>query len=233
MKNLVIDKADKATCFKSEAEIEYNELSSKSTKELKKELSHLLGLTAANLMRLALVVKVLDERGENMAAIQGGFLLILRRIANGELLPEVVVLFAGEPEKILRASKMTLEEQADVIDGKLEMPTRKQSAIPFSQPPQPASTYLPPLDRPAENRRPTRLPHYKEAESNQININTIAEVGIPKDIGEMASNLIEKCADPETAATVMLNRLASLGVVAKVPAGFVQKVKKKSRSWMD
>lgn len=102
-----------------------SDLENESTDALKKLLSDLLGLTADNLLRLAVVVNILEERGEDMSALKGGFLDILRKIASGQLLPDLVVLFAGEPAKIVRASKMPIPEQRKILNGKTTIPDKK------------------------------------------------------------------------------------------------------------
>lgn len=96
-----------------------------STEDLKRQLAHLLGLTAQNLVRLAVIVSELEKRGEKLEHIKMGLLPILRQIARGHLLPEVVVMYAEQPGKIRMIGAMPLNEQREVINGTRPAPERK------------------------------------------------------------------------------------------------------------
>ncbi len=88
-----------------------------STETLKSELARLLGFTAENLLRLAMVVNELESRGENLSGIRMGILPFLRLIALGKLLPEMVVMHAGSPASLKQIAAMPIEEQRKIASG--------------------------------------------------------------------------------------------------------------------
>lgn len=106
------------------------ELEAKSTEELKKELAAYLALTAEGLMRLALTVTILEERGEKFDGLKMGLVNILRKIATRSLLPEIVVMFAGSPSKLNKAAKLSIDEQIAILNGEEAIPDRKSRPFP-------------------------------------------------------------------------------------------------------
>jgi len=97
-------------------------LESLPTEALKRELSESLRLTAAHLRRLATIVRILESRGEDLSDLKVGFVHYLRRIAYGQILPEVVVRFGDRPALIRRISQLPLPDQQRLSDGeRIEM----------------------------------------------------------------------------------------------------------------
>jgi hypothetical protein len=88
-----------------------------TAEELKAELARLLGFSAENLTRLAIITQELESRGEDLSAIRFGLLPLLRQIACGTLLPEIVVKFAGEPDAIRKISRLCIAEQRQIACG--------------------------------------------------------------------------------------------------------------------
>lgn len=161
------------------------QLDSLPTAELKRELAGLLALTASNLLRLAVIVSILEDRGEDMTALKGGFLDILRKIACGQLLPDLVILFSGDPAKIQKAASMPLEDQREVASGRKAIPDRQRHRR---------------NDGPPE--RPT-LPNV---------FRSMGENGSPRDVGETAAEMILACKSPTDAARHLLSVLTRAGV---------------------
>lgn len=89
-----------------------------STDELKAELARLLGFSADNLLRLAIITQELESRGVDLSSIRLGLLPLLRQIACGKLLPEIVVMFAGTPAAIHRLCKLPITEQREIAEGR-------------------------------------------------------------------------------------------------------------------
>jgi hypothetical protein len=85
--------------------------------ELRQALAEAMAYTAASLLRTALVVRALEEKGEDMSEFRVPLLTYLRRIADGRLLPSVVARFAEHPTLISRASRLTLLEQERLASG--------------------------------------------------------------------------------------------------------------------
>lgn len=94
-----------------------NDLLGATTEQLREELVRTLGLTASNLARMAQIVRVLEERGEDLEALHIGLLHHLRRIAYGQVLPEVVVRFAGRPFLIKVIGNLPIPDQCRIAAG--------------------------------------------------------------------------------------------------------------------
>ena len=90
---------------------ELKKLNDLPTDRLKDELGKSLQLTSNHLVRLATIVRVLEERGEDLSELRIGLLGYLRRIAYGQVLPEVVVRYAEFPLLIQRIAALPLPEQ--------------------------------------------------------------------------------------------------------------------------
>lgn len=166
---------------------------------MKSELASLLGFTATTLLRLAVVVNELENRGESMGGIRMGLLPILRKIAAGEILPDAVVLYAGKPGLLKALGKMTIEKQKELVEGKI--------------------TYLPEAIEATNRSKPTNQPVryetvFSSGECRELNISQIVETASPKDIGEMAINLIMKCSNPKNAMKSFMDLAAEKNLIA-------------------
>ena len=84
---------------------------------LREELSRSIRMTAAHLLRLAWIVRLLEERGEDLADLRLGLITYLRRIAYGQVLPEVVVRFAESPLMVQTIAQLPAPDQARIAAG--------------------------------------------------------------------------------------------------------------------
>jgi hypothetical protein len=84
---------------------------------LREELTRALAVTADNLRRLAAIVYLLEERGEDLGEIRIGLLDYLRRIAHGQVLPETVVRFGEWPRLMRIAAALPLPDQQRLATG--------------------------------------------------------------------------------------------------------------------
>jgi hypothetical protein len=73
------------------------ELSEMDTEKLKAELARSLAISVENLTRAAIIIGIIESRGEDLSALKLGLIQYLRKIACGQLLPEVVARFIGHP----------------------------------------------------------------------------------------------------------------------------------------
>jgi hypothetical protein len=96
---------------------ELDELSLLSTEELKAELARAMEITVAALRRMAAIVRVLEERGEDLSDLKNGLLHYLRRIAYEQCLPETVVRFGNVPILVRNVSKLPLPDQRKLAGG--------------------------------------------------------------------------------------------------------------------
>jgi hypothetical protein len=169
------------------------------TDALRVELGRLLGFTAENLLRLAVVVTELERRGDDLGDLKIGLLPYLRDIAAGTLLPEIVVLCSGRRAVLRRTAALPVGEQALVVSG----------ARPAEEPPSPRKVRGPnSLAGPRGRPRPAGFHHEDKEADNRPNIGRMAAQSSPRDLGEMAAELIGECADPRLALERMLESLA-------------------------
>jgi len=169
------------------------ELEALPTDTLKKQLSNTLGLTARHLMRLAVIVAVLEDRGEDLSALKNGFLSVLRKIATGELLPDLVVLFAADPHKIQTAAKLPVEEQREILSGRRSIPDRKRSST-------------------RSSGSVGRIPEPTAGCNAPNPLRNIAAAGNPRDVAETAAELVLACKNPSEAAAFLIAALERAGV---------------------
>jgi hypothetical protein len=99
------------------AEAEYSRLASLDTEALRSELAAAISLTADSLRRLAMIVRLLEERGEDLTDLRIGLIGYLRRIAHGQLVPEAVVRFGESPGLLRAVAALPLPEQRRLAAG--------------------------------------------------------------------------------------------------------------------
>lgn len=86
-----------------------------TTEELRAELARSLEITAVQMVRLAAIVGELERRGEDLSGLRVGLLGYLRRIAAGQVLPELVVRYQGRPAVLRIAANLPLGDQRRLI----------------------------------------------------------------------------------------------------------------------
>lgn len=86
---------------------------------IRDELSKLMALTRENLTRMAVLVRIADERGESLGAIEHlSMLHALRKIAHGQLLPDIAAKLIASKTVFGRVSNLPLNEQRRVAEDK-------------------------------------------------------------------------------------------------------------------
>lgn len=93
------------------------DLTSLDSEGLRRELSRSLGMTAEHLMRLAWIVRLLEERGEDLSDLRIGLLTYLRKIAHGQLVPEAIVRFGESPLVLQQVASLPLPDQLKLAAG--------------------------------------------------------------------------------------------------------------------
>jgi hypothetical protein len=88
-----------------------------TTDRLKGELANMLTSTAARLVRLAWVVRILEERGEDLSDLGLNLIPYLRRIAYGQMSAEAVVRFSGSPALMEAISMLPRPDQERIASG--------------------------------------------------------------------------------------------------------------------
>lgn len=109
------------------------ELAAMDTARLREELAAALRLTVAAIVRLAFIVRLLEERGEDLSGLKLGLLNHVRRVAYGQVLPEIVVRFAGQPLVLQRVSALPRPDQERLArsgdDGMVELVVRREQGF--------------------------------------------------------------------------------------------------------
>ena len=93
------------------------DLMAMDTARLKVELTKALGATASRLVRLAWIVRILEERGEDLSDLGMNLIPYLRRIAYGQLSAEAVVRFSGSPALMETIAALPRPEQDRMAAG--------------------------------------------------------------------------------------------------------------------
>jgi hypothetical protein len=88
-----------------------------TTEQLRAALSRSMARTAAELTRLAWIVRVLEERGEDLSDLRVGLLDYLRFIAYGRLVPEAVVRFGSDPALLRAVQALPNPDQRRLAEG--------------------------------------------------------------------------------------------------------------------
>ncbi len=162
-------------------------------------------MTADNLMRLAFVVAELEGRGESLEGLRMGLLPILRKIAAGTLLPDVVVLYAGQPRALNKVAAMSIEEQTRIVSrGTI-------SGTPEAEPVETAP-------KGAASKSRARCP----AETNHPTVASVARAGNSRDIAEMACTLVCNSSDPDLVLVEYLTLAVQSGVLSKASVAAVK-----------
>lgn len=87
------------------------------TADLLRELAVQLRHTAESMMRLAWIVRILEDRGEDLSGLRLPLINHLRRIAHGQVLPELVVRFAAQPGLLNRVALLPIPDQQRLAAG--------------------------------------------------------------------------------------------------------------------
>ena len=103
-----------------------DQLMEMSVPELRRKLTECLSRTVDELKEAANIVRALEEKGEDLSDLRSGLFNYLRLIAYDQLLPEVVVRFAGSPALMRNVAALPLPDQKRLADGgQIELAVRR------------------------------------------------------------------------------------------------------------
>lgn len=105
--------AAKADAF----ELDVDRYSGIESDQLRRMLADCLSRAVDGLRDAAAIVRVLEERGEDLSEFRGGLFNYLPRIAYGQVLPEVIVRFAGSAHLMSRIAQLPIPQQKRLGDG--------------------------------------------------------------------------------------------------------------------
>lgn len=99
-----------------------DELAKMETQNLRAELAMCLKLTAADFTYMASIFRELSRRGENLDDLRQGLGTYLALIADGNLLPEIVVQFSGRHSLLQAIAALPISDQRQIADdGTVEL----------------------------------------------------------------------------------------------------------------
>jgi hypothetical protein len=93
------------------------DLSAIGTEELKQQLAADMEITAATMIRLAVVIRELEDRGEDLSELRIGLLPYLRLIASGQLSAAAVVRFSARPVALNAIGQLPIRDQDRLAAG--------------------------------------------------------------------------------------------------------------------
>jgi hypothetical protein len=88
-----------------------------SPDQLREELYRCLGFTTMGVRRAARIFKRLEDLGEDVDKLRVSTARFLRLVANGQMLPEVLVRFAGSSVLMGHIARLPLPDQQRVCQG--------------------------------------------------------------------------------------------------------------------
>lgn len=77
-----------------------------------------LTVSVETIIRIAAIVKRLEELGDDLSDVRLSLLPQIRKVAYGQLLPGLLVAMQGRRTLLKRASAIPIPEQQDIVDGK-------------------------------------------------------------------------------------------------------------------
>lgn len=93
------------------------DLVSLSPPELRAELVRSIRMTVESLIRMSWIVRLLEEKGEDLSDIRLSILGYLRKIAYGQVSPEAVVRFAERPTILQKIASLPMPDQIKLASG--------------------------------------------------------------------------------------------------------------------
>jgi hypothetical protein len=86
------------------------------TSDLLERLKGVMAATAEMLIEAAAIVRVLEDRGEDLEdVIKPRRLNLLRRIGQGSLMPEIVISNMSEPALVNKFARLTVDDQKKLV----------------------------------------------------------------------------------------------------------------------
>lgn len=85
---------------------------------LDREFADSLRVTAERIIRMAAIIRIKESRGDDLTALARRFTWFgyLRRVAYGQVLPDVLVKLQGHPLLLARAATLALPDQRQLIE---------------------------------------------------------------------------------------------------------------------
>lgn len=93
------------------------EMQSLSSDELRRQLNDAIGITETALIRVAAIWRELVRRGEDLSNVKFSLGRFMVPIAEGRLLPSLVVAMSGQTRALERVAELTVTDQQKLVAG--------------------------------------------------------------------------------------------------------------------
>lgn len=181
-----------------------------SVDALREELANQLALSVENITMLAVIISELEARGDDLSAFKMGLLPILRKVACGEIVPEIVVQYADRPAVMKSIARLHPEEQKLIASGQKKY-----------NPPAPKPRIVRPYRAPEKEEDDDVTPrvvesvvkHAKSVLQESTTVIGVASQGSPRDVAELAFNVIHGNKERGLALKCLFNMLVTSGLV--------------------
>lgn len=90
---------------------------SEDVSELRKDFVRSLSVTVEQIIRMAALVRRLDELGDDLSDLEISLLPKIRKVAYGQVIPELLVRLQGRPSLLNRAAGLPLPDQRRIAEG--------------------------------------------------------------------------------------------------------------------
>lgn len=87
------------------------------TTELRTLLVRSLGVTVEQVILMAAIVRRLEELGDDLTDLEISVFPLIRKVAYGQIVPELLVRLQGKPSLLRRAASMPLPDQRGIANG--------------------------------------------------------------------------------------------------------------------
>lgn len=88
-----------------------------NTEELMQRLGAAMSVHVEKLVEIAALIRVLEHRGENLDQLKIGMLVWFRRIAYGQVMPEVFTKFRFNPNVLEKVASLPIPDQRRLSSG--------------------------------------------------------------------------------------------------------------------
>lgn len=91
-------------------------LESLSTGDLKDRLSEAFKATVEGIMEIASIVKILETRGEDLDSLKIGMLAWFRRVAYGQVSPNILIQYGDRPSLLRKLANLPMPDQVKIAN---------------------------------------------------------------------------------------------------------------------
>jgi hypothetical protein len=98
--------------------IDVRDLQCFTAEQLRAEIADCMTVTVSRLVRIAACVRILEDRGEDLSDLRLGIFQHIRRMAYGQVLPELVVNYQSSPALLRKITMLPIPDQQRILDNR-------------------------------------------------------------------------------------------------------------------